>query len=48
MSSTGQWGSDAGGIAIVGMSGRFPGANDVNQFWRNVRDGIESIAAIDD
>ncbi|MFL6604095.1 MAG: amino acid adenylation domain-containing protein [Steroidobacteraceae bacterium] len=30
-------------IAIVGMSGRFPGARTVEQFWRNLRDGVESI-----
>jgi acyl transferase domain-containing protein len=24
------------GIAIVGMAGRFPGANSVDAFWRNV------------
>ncbi|MBV9773957.1 MAG: polyketide synthase, partial [Gemmatimonadetes bacterium] len=31
------------GIAIVGLSGRFPGAKDVDAFWRNLRDGVESI-----
>lgn len=30
-------------IAIVGMSGRFPGARDISAFWKNLRDGIESI-----
>jgi len=30
-------------VAIVGMSGRFPGARTVEQFWRNLRDGVESI-----
>ncbi len=32
-----------GPIAIIGMTGRFPGAKDVETFWRNLRDGIESI-----
>lgn len=32
-----------GAIAIVGMAGRFPGARDLDQFWQNLRDGIESI-----
>ncbi|MBW2208722.1 MAG: AMP-binding protein, partial [Deltaproteobacteria bacterium] len=32
------------GIAIVGMAGRFPGAADVEQLWRNLCDGIESIS----
>ncbi|MEV6559363.1 SDR family NAD(P)-dependent oxidoreductase [Nocardia sp. NPDC051756] len=31
-------------IAIIGMAGRFPGANSVDQFWQNVRDGVESIS----
>jgi non-ribosomal peptide synthase protein (TIGR01720 family) len=35
-------------IAIVGMAGRFPGARDVDQFWRNLRDGVESIAVLSD
>lgn len=35
-------------IAIVGMAGRFPGAADADQLWRNVRDGVESILAHDD
>ncbi|HWM01002.1 MAG TPA: type I polyketide synthase, partial [Actinophytocola sp.] len=30
-------------IAIVGMAARVPGAADVNQFWRNLVDGVESI-----
>ena len=30
-------------IAIVGMAGRFPGARDVRAFWRNLRDGVESV-----
>ncbi len=30
-------------IAIIGMAGRFPGARNVTEFWRNLRDGIESI-----
>ncbi len=31
-------------IAIIGMSGRFPGAASVEEFWQNVRDGVESIS----
>lgn len=31
------------GVAIVGMSGRFPGARDVDAFWRNIRNGVESV-----
>jgi amino acid adenylation domain-containing protein len=30
-------------IAIVGMAGRFPGAADLDEFWDNLRHGVESI-----
>ena len=30
-------------IAIVGMSGRFPGAESVDEFWDNLKGGVESI-----
>src|SRR5262245_42075230 len=30
-------------IAIIGMALRVPGANSVEQFWRNLRSGVESI-----
>lgn len=33
----------ANAIAVVGMAGRFPGANDVSAFWDNLRRGEESI-----
>jgi len=35
-------------IAIIGMVGRFPGAGDVQTFWRNLCDGVESITFFDD
>jgi acyl transferase domain-containing protein/thioesterase domain-containing protein len=35
-------------IAIVGMAGRFPGANDLRQFWNNLRNGVESIRRLTD
>ncbi len=35
-------------IAIVGMAGRFPGAASVDQFWANLRDGVESIRRLGD
>jgi len=34
------------GIAIVGLAGRFPGARSLDDFWRNLRDGIESIGPL--
>ncbi|ABM13925.1 MULTISPECIES: type I polyketide synthase [Mycolicibacterium] len=30
-------------IAVIGMAGRFPGAGSVSEFWRNLRNGVESI-----
>ncbi len=30
-------------IAIIGMSGCFPDAENIDEFWRNLRDGVESI-----
>ncbi len=35
-------------IAIVGMAGRFPGARSTAEFWRNLRDGVESIRDLTD
>ena len=35
-------------IAIIGMAGRFPGARDLGQFWRNLREGVESIRPLSD
>ena len=31
-------------IAIIGMAGRFPGAASVDEFWYNLRSGVESIS----
>lgn len=35
-------------IAVVGVAGRFPGAQDVREYWRNLADGRESIVALTD
>jgi amino acid adenylation domain-containing protein len=35
-------------IAVIGMAGRFPGANDLKAFWQNLRDGVESITFFTD
>ena len=32
------------GVAIIGMAGRFPGAGNVAQFWRNQCNGVEAIS----
>ncbi len=33
-------------IAIIGMSGRFPGADDVHAFWENLKNGIDSVTEV--
>ena len=35
-------------IAIVGMACRFPGARNLDEFWRNLAAGIESITQLSD
>ena len=35
-------------LAVVAMVGRFPGARSVEQLWRNLRDGVESIHRLTD
>ena len=37
---------DGSEIAIIGMSCRFPGAQDLATYWRNLRDGVESISQL--
>lgn len=32
-------------IAIIGMNGRFPGARNLDEFWSNLQDGVESITS---
>jgi amino acid adenylation domain-containing protein len=34
--------------AIVGMAGRFPGARDIDEFWCNLRGGVDSISHFTD
>ena len=33
-------------IAVVGMSCRFPGAENVHEFWQNLLDGVDSVRDI--
>ena len=35
-------------IAVIGMVCRLPGAADVQQFWRNLKGGVESISSLTD
>jgi acyl transferase domain-containing protein len=39
---------DIDGIAVISMAGRFPGAENVEEFWRNLRDGVESVSYVTD
>ncbi|MFE3636183.1 amino acid adenylation domain-containing protein [Streptomyces sp. NPDC059168] len=33
-------------IAVIGVAGRYPQAGDVSEFWRNLRDGRDSVEEI--
>ena len=35
-------------IAIVGLAGRFPDARSLDDFWRNLRTGVESLETFGD
>ncbi len=35
-------------IAVIGMSGRFPGAGNFDEFWDNLKNGVESITFFSD
>jgi acyl transferase domain-containing protein/surfactin synthase thioesterase subunit/acyl carrier protein len=35
-------------IAIIGMSGRFPGADSTEEYWRNLCEGVESVTFFSD
>ncbi|MDP8984155.1 MAG: acyltransferase domain-containing protein, partial [Pseudomonadota bacterium] len=37
-----------GAVAIVGMSGRFPGARNIDEFWRNICAGVDSVSRFSD
>lgn len=30
-------------IAVIGMAGRFPGVKNLEQFWQDLCDGVESL-----
>jgi amino acid adenylation domain-containing protein len=31
-------------VAVIGMAGRFPGAANIEEFWKNLKEGVESIS----
>ncbi len=35
-------------IAVIGISGRFPGASNIHEFWNNLINGMESISFFSD
>jgi acyl transferase domain-containing protein len=35
-------------IAVIGMAGQFPGAIDIHQFWRNLKESVESFTFFSD
>jgi phthiocerol/phenolphthiocerol synthesis type-I polyketide synthase E len=35
-------------IAVIGLSGRFPGAKNIIEFWENLKNGVESISFFSD
>jgi acyl transferase domain-containing protein/thioesterase domain-containing protein/acyl carrier protein len=35
-------------IAITGMAGRFPGAGNIDEFWSNLKNGVESVTFFSD
>jgi non-ribosomal peptide synthase protein (TIGR01720 family) len=38
----------ADAIAVIGMAGRFPGARNLDEFWENLKSGVESISFFSD
>ncbi|MBL4672002.1 MAG: type I polyketide synthase, partial [Arenicella sp.] len=40
--------TDFQSVAIIGMAGRFPGAPNVDAYWHNLINGVESIVDIDE
>ncbi len=45
---TGAYPTNGSEIAIIGLTGRFPGAKNVDEFWHNLQNGIESISNFSD
>ena len=35
-------------IAVISLAGRFPGADNISEFWKNISQGKESISFFDD
>jgi|GEM_PF-3789314 len=39
--------NDKSEIAVIGMAGHFPGAKNIDEFWNNLKNGVESISFFD-
>ena len=39
---------EPGGIAVIGLAGRFPKARNIDAFWQNLRNGVEAISFFSD
>ncbi|MGH9349345.1 MAG: SDR family NAD(P)-dependent oxidoreductase [Vicinamibacterales bacterium] len=37
-----------GGIAVIGMSGRYPDANNLREYWSNLENGVHSVRQVPD
>ncbi|WP_193200008.1 type I polyketide synthase [Nostoc sp. MG11] len=35
-------------VAIIGLTGRFPGAKNIDEFWQNLQNGVESVKFFSD
>ncbi|MEH2080292.1 MAG: type I polyketide synthase [Nostoc sp.] len=35
-------------VAIIGLSGRFPGSNNIDEFWQNLINGVELVSVFPD
>ncbi|MBV9760264.1 MAG: acyltransferase domain-containing protein [Acidobacteriaceae bacterium] len=40
--------SDQFKVAIIGMAGRFPGARSLQEYWKNLLDGVETVKQYSD
>ncbi|WP_193197118.1 type I polyketide synthase [Nostoc sp. MG11] len=45
---TGAYPTNGSEIAIIGLAGKFPGAKNVDEFWHNLKNGIESVSFFSD
>ncbi|MCP4688927.1 MAG: SDR family NAD(P)-dependent oxidoreductase, partial [Desulfobacterales bacterium] len=35
-----------GDIAVIGMAGRFPGAENIREFWENLKNGVDAVTEV--